>query len=43
MITEPVREDLLDLGAASRQIRGGAWGVMDQESTLRMFGGLSAD
>lgn len=43
MFHERFEDDLIDLGAASVETRGGQWGVMDQESTLKALAGLTDD
>jgi hypothetical protein len=43
MYRETVHEDLIDLGAASAETKGGPSGTMDFEGTLKSHGGLAAD
>jgi hypothetical protein len=43
MFNERMEDDLIDLGAASAQTKGGHWGMMDQESSLKSIAGLTDD
>ncbi len=43
MFHERIEDDLIDLGAASVETKGGLWGVMDHESSLKTLDGLTDD
>ncbi len=38
---EPAQYDLVDLGPVTAGTKGGHWGAMDQEGTLKTISGLT--
>ncbi len=43
MLNEHLQDELIDLGAATTETRGGPWGTMDFETSLKPFAGLADD